>query len=71
MHYYFFIFLFGQLNFLSRLGKLNIGSICLPLEDVIVHAGNKALMKVDNSILLITGNTLRILDQQHRPRLIN
>jgi hypothetical protein len=37
------------------------------LEEVDVHAGHKALMEVDDSILLIVGNPQGILDQLQRP----
>jgi hypothetical protein len=42
--------------------------ICLTSEEVIVHAGLKVLMEVDDSISLIIGNLQEILGQQLRPR---
>jgi hypothetical protein len=40
------------------------------LGEVTVHAGHKALMEVDDSILLIVGNPQGILDQHQRPNSI-
>jgi hypothetical protein len=41
------------------------------LEEVIVRAGHKVLMEVDDSILLIVGDPQGIFDQQLRPHQIH
>jgi hypothetical protein len=38
------------------------------LEEVIVRAGHKVLMEVDNNISQIVGNRQEILDQQLSPQ---
>ncbi len=42
--------------------------ICLPLKEVTGRVGYKVLMEVDNNILLIIGDPLGILVQEHRPQ---
>jgi hypothetical protein len=37
------------------------------LEEFAVHAGDKVLMEVDDTILLIAVDPQGILDQHHRP----
>jgi hypothetical protein len=38
--------------------------ICLPFQEVSVHADHAVLMEVDNNILSIVGEPQEILDQQ-------
>ncbi len=44
------------------LRPIEYASICLSLEEVILHAGHEALMEANDKILLITGNPWGILD---------
>jgi hypothetical protein len=41
------------------------------LGEVVVHAGHKALVEVDDNILMVLGDTQGILDQMLRPHQIN
>ncbi len=41
------------------------------MEEVTVHASDKVLIDVDDNILLIVGNSQRILEQQLQPHPIH
>ncbi len=62
----FFIF-FGQLSFPRILRPTDKTSINLYLEEVAVHAGNEALLEVDDCRALIVASPQRILGQQLMP----
>jgi hypothetical protein len=46
----------------SLVRPIEYATIYLSFEEVAVHAGKKVLVKVDNNILLIVGNSQGILD---------
>ncbi len=41
--------------------------VCGSLKEVARHAGNKALMEVDDNILVFISNPQRVLNEQNRP----
>ncbi len=63
-----FPFLNGQPSFVRMIRPIEKAPICLSLEKVALCAANEVLVEVDDNILLIVGNSWRILDQQLRPK---